>query len=223
MVPKINKINTENLDLIYGMVMGDGCLNVPKTRGRNARLSIFHCPKQKEYIEWKSKILNDAGFNSQVKFRPTDRYPQYILWTNHHPFLTGIYSEIYMFRNTPEKKRKRITRKLLDRFTIRTLAIWYLDDGHNRHKQNSIYLSTDEFTFEEQKLISEWIYKLTGAYFKIYRRKTHYYLATFRGTHTFLDAITEHCPDLECMKYKLIKREYQRAIPTLQKYELQEA
>jgi len=207
MVPKLKR---ENLDLVCGMIIGDGHLAFNQKRGKNARLNVFHCPQQKEYLEWKFNLLKDTGFHVGMKFRPTDRYPQYVLWTGAHPWFTAMRSRLYEFRNTPGKTRKRITKKLLDKFTIRTLAVWFFDDGYNAHDHNLVHLSTDKYSFEEQKLICEWIYKLTGVWFKIYRRKECYYLATYHEAHKFLDAIIPHCPDVECMKYKIRKFEYTR-------------
>ena len=120
MQPK--NIGNQHRDILYGIVLGDGSLNKQDVRGKNAMLDIAHTPIQLEYLEWKASILRDSGFNVRINFKsPTvnSNYPKYPLLTNNHRYWSEMRAELYTFRNTAGRMRKRITENILEKCSLR--------------------------------------------------------------------------------------------------------
>jgi hypothetical protein len=192
----------KDMDLIYGLILGDGSL--PNIKDGNSRLDICHGPKQYEYILWKSGLVSRLGFQNTLKTYSGPTYTQIRLTTVRDKFWTELRAKLYSFRNTPSKTRKRITPNILKDCSIRTLLLWYLDDGHNYVKDSGIYLGTFELSYQEQELIQKWIYELTGAELVIRKQKYQYYLKTYRDAEKFKQPLRDIFPNIECMSYKLI-------------------
>ena len=194
----------KNLDFIYGMIIGDG--HISNTKGKNSGLEIAHTPKQLEYLDWKTSVLRESGFSTTLRFKPattSGNYPKYVMWTNRSEFWSKMRSEVYSFRNTKGKCRKRITVNILKKCTLNTLMVWYLDDGYNWKDRSGIHLGTYGFTEAEQHLIKDWIFNLTGAELTVCKRKDSFYLRTYRDAQIFKDAIIPVFPGIDCMAYKL--------------------
>lgn len=203
MKPKRTKVAKNNMDIIYGLIIGDGTLY--KSARGNALLDIAHCPEQLGYLEWKEAKLIEFGFNASIKYKPptvNSNFPKYRMMTNKDVFWTEIMAEMYSFRNTDQKKKKRITKPILDKCTLRTLALWYLDDGYNNQNRNYVHLGTYGFSYEENILIKDWILKLTGVEFKVYNRKGKYFLVSYEGANIFKEALINSIDIPECMAYK---------------------
>ena len=201
------KVKKENMDIIYGLIIGDGSL-YNSSKG-NALLDVAHCKEQKEYVEMKASLLREvANIEVKVKEKPPTKnsnFLKYRFLTSKNEFWTELMAEIYSFRNTKNKKKKRVTKNILNKFTIRTLGLWYMDDGYNCKDKNYIQLSIHDFTFEEAVLIKEWIFNITNCEFKIYKRKEQPFLVTYKDAEKFKKIIKENCNFIpECMKYKFI-------------------
>jgi len=204
-----------NQNILYGMVLGDGHLDKPSKRRPSSRLTICQGIKQLEYVEHKSKLLSELGFVNVVKIGKVYKnspLPSVQLRTRVAPEWTEIRAELYSFRNTPDKMRKRITKNILKKCDITTLLYLYLDDGYNKphkpNKQGRVELYTCDFPYEEQELLRDWIYELTGAEMRIFRKKTQYMLCTYSDAEKFKNAIRPIFPNIKCMDYKLIPSEY---------------
>lgn len=206
MEPKEISVKKENMDLIYGLIIGDGSLYKHK-RG-NAMLDICHCVAQKEYIEYKAKILSSlCNINCEVKYKPPTKnhnYGKYRIITPSNVFWTKLLAEMYCFRNTDHKKKKKLTKNLIAKFSLRTLCLWYMDDGHNNIKGKFVNLATHDFTDDEAQLIQSWIYDLTGCSFSIYHRKSQPFLVSYRDSGKFKDILNSSLYIPESMKYKFI-------------------
>lgn len=118
------KFNKESRNLLIGMLLGDGTIS------NNYVFKIAHCEKQKDYLEWKIKQLNNHGIrNSGIKFYIKTKgfnvgVPVYYTQLNIVPFIKVLRRVFY--------KNKKIigNRKLLNRLSPLEIAIWYMDDGH---------------------------------------------------------------------------------------------
>ena len=53
------KIDKKSRNLLIALTIGDGYIH-----NKNGTLSFRHCPKQKEYVEWKSNELKKNGINN---------------------------------------------------------------------------------------------------------------------------------------------------------------
>jgi len=145
-------IPQNQLEVIYGTIMGDGCL-ILQTNNFH-RLSLCHNEKQLEYLKLKRNILdsiflNNTCSNSKTSFGGI----QYHAHSVSHKDLTNIYGIFY-------RKNKLITRKTLELITPTSLLFWYLDDGSMiKGSGNAIILCTDSFTLSENQTIKKWFWQ----------------------------------------------------------------
>jgi len=109
-------MNNEEFQVLIGGLLGDGCITIP-TGCKNA---IYEEPKKlsdKEYLEWKAKILQ----RFDPKFCYADSYVK--LYTRVHPELTELRRRWY-----PNGK-KIVVFDDVEKLDALGLAIWYQDDG----------------------------------------------------------------------------------------------
>lgn len=150
------KFNKDSRNLLIAMLLGDGTIS------NNYVFKIAHSEKQKEYLEWKIKQLNNNGIrNNGIKsYIKTARFntgvPVYYTQLNIVPFIKVLRRVVY-------KEKKIIgNRKLLNRLTPIGIAIWYMDDGHiniRRSKNGKVHgfyikISTCEPKTEIQEIIN---------------------------------------------------------------------
>lgn len=149
------KITKESRNLLIALLLGDGTIS------NNNVFKIAHCAKQKDYLEWKIKQLNEAairnnGLKSYTKTKGFNTgVTVYYTQLNIIPFIKVLRRIMY--------KYKKIigNRKLLNRLDAKGIAIWYMDDGHIniRKDKNSrpmgfyIRISTCEPKEEVQTII----------------------------------------------------------------------
>ena len=124
---------------VIGTLLGDGYIRQVKGR-KDAFLEINHSITQKEYVEWKYKILKNltrsgpksrCGNGTRIAFR---------FFTKQHPEFTKMRDLFY------KNKKKCIPNLKLDPLTV---AVWYMDDGSKCSKEN-VYLNTQQFSKEDQ-------------------------------------------------------------------------
>jgi len=109
-------MNNEEFQVLIGGLLGDGCITIP-TGCKNA---IYEEPKKlsdKEYLEWKAKILQ----RFDPKFCYADSYIK--LYTRVHPELTELGRRWY-----PNGK-KIVVFDDVEKLDALGLAIWYQNDG----------------------------------------------------------------------------------------------
>ena len=118
------KITKESRNLLIALLIGDG------TICNNNVFKLAHAEKQKDYLEWKIKQLNDAGIrnNGLKTYIKTCGYNTgvnvYYTQLNIIPFIKVLRRIFY------KPKKVLGNRKLLNRLDARGIAIWYMDDGH---------------------------------------------------------------------------------------------
>lgn len=149
------KINKESRNLLIALLLGDGTIS------NNNVFKLAHCAKQKDYLEWKIKQLNECGLrNNGIKsYIKTKGYiinvPVYYTQLHTIPFIKVLRRVVY--------KHKKIigNRKLLNRLDAKGIAIWFMDDGCiNIRKTNGkpigfyIRISTCEPKEEIQTIIT---------------------------------------------------------------------
>lgn len=145
-------IPQNQLEVIYGTLLGDGCL-VLQTNSFH-RLSFCHCEKQRDYIALKRSILSsiflDGDLSSSIT---TSGAIQYHAHSVSHKDLTNIRGIFY-------RQSKFISRRVLELLTPTSLLFWYIDDGSMiRASGNAIVLCTDSYTLPEHKAIKKWFWQ----------------------------------------------------------------
>ena len=131
--------------LLLGTVLGDGYIR--KFPGRkNALLEINHSFNQREYVDWKYKILENISA-SQPKSRNSNKGRiAYRFYTKQLPEISQLMNLFY--RNGKKTIPDNIN---LDPIS---LAVWYMDDG-SQCRDCDVYLNTQQFDLKDQiKLIA---------------------------------------------------------------------
>jgi recombination protein RecA len=146
------KFNKESRNLIIGMLLGDGTIS------NNYVFKLSHGEKQKEYLEWKIKLLNEYG----IKNNGLKEYIQkigynigskvYYSQLSIIPFIKVLRRVIY------NPKKNYANRKLLNRLNALAIAIWYMDDGHinirkTKNKVHGFYIKIATCLAKEQNQI----------------------------------------------------------------------
>lgn len=126
--------------LLIALVIGDGYIKVDKRikNPKTAELSLCHSSKQREYVEYKARLLHKLLGGKEPKVREYmcksnfGNYKQ-IRVSKSHKYFKILHSWLY-----PDKFNK----KYLKYLTPHALAIWFMDDGscvpNNRHKDGTV-------------------------------------------------------------------------------------
>lgn len=185
-------------NLVLWMALGDGTLNA------NGYLSIRHSIKQKEYLEWKRKILKENGIAvSEIYYVNNNGYGGY-------EFRTKSYDFIRVWRRRLYKPSKKIYQKsILNSIESLGLYIWYLDDGsltkkkeNNQVVANILYLNI-QVEQNQNQIIIDWFFE--KFHIKFYQNKDHKYYRLLCGTkeaRKFLSIISKYKNEVPSMIYK---------------------
>ena len=138
-----NPLTKDNIEIILGIMMGDGHMECDY---KNARLSLAHCEKQKEYtfyIANKLSNLNPCIRHSKSKKdkRTGKCYDSYWCCFPANPSFNTIYKHFYVNRI------KRIPIELFENFTWQSLAYLFMDDGSK--VSHGATIATNCFTLED--------------------------------------------------------------------------
>jgi len=148
---------SHQLDVIVGSLLGDArleCRSKGIRASYTARFRVHHGDKQREYVWWKYEILKDLVSKKPRKISCVNkkRNLKEVSWYFHTKSLKnfGIIHEIF-YKNGV----KKFPTDIFPIFTDQMLAVWYMDDGSNNHK--NITLSTHSFSLEDQKIIVDFL------------------------------------------------------------------
>lgn len=120
---KIQKsLSKEQKRLLIALLIGDGTIS------SNYVFKLSHSINQREYLEWKVRLLNEMKIkNNGIK--------EYISSSGYNKGKGVLYSQMSLhstikaLRRSVYTPKKTITRKLLNWLDALGLAIWYMDDG----------------------------------------------------------------------------------------------
>jgi len=154
-----SEFNKQQLDFIYGTLLGDGCIYQSDDRDY-AHFQVTHSEKQADYLKFKFNTLksfinyDDYIFSFKKSGFPTPNRSG-SFYTTSHPLFTEIRQEFY-----DSDGIKHVTQEILDKINERALCYWFLDDGSyyytKCHKSYSGNLSTQSFNYEEHLLMQKW-------------------------------------------------------------------
>ena len=139
--------------MILGSLLGDMSIRC-NANGKNARLCLVHCEKQKFLFMEKVKILGDFMGSYRLCIpKPDNRtgkiYAGYRGSSKAHPIFENLYKLIY-----PNNK-KTITKEYLDKINHPiALAYWFMDDGTYNGT-----IATNSFLEYEVDLLVDFLYK----------------------------------------------------------------
>ena len=185
---------------ISAFTFGDGCLYIPQGKV-NARLTVVHIERNKDYLDWKADIL--SNFTNVWRRRVTTNVnPAVRFDTASHPLYTQIKERMYICG------RKVIDPHYLKLLDWEVMAILYQDDGcvaQRPGKENTVYISTNCFSLPEQDYFRKVIADKLGVMFNINKHMGSYRLRLrTKDFHKFLDGVRPYmlpsfeykCPDV---------------------------
>ncbi|MBT4135333.1 hypothetical protein HOD75_00755 [archaeon] len=190
-------LTQEEHDLMIGSLLGDASI---RQRDKNSCFRVAHSIKQKEYINYKLKNLNNfniSEFNEKTRIINGRELKMIYLSTKTHPVFNYYRNLFY------KNGIKTITFELLNQLTPRAISYWVCDDGSFSKTQKYIILCTNSFSLEEHKLIKDFFNKRFGLNPTIgFRDKKYYYLRFSKGdTEKLIKIIEPFIP--QSMKYKI--------------------
>lgn len=193
------KITKKSRTLALGMAIGDGTIN------KNGYLAIRHSIKQKEYLEWKRKLLKINGFNcTEVYYCNNNGYCAYEFRTFNNKSFLSIRKLLY------KNSKKSISLKALNRLTGLELAIWYMDNGSiTTDSRRSILTISTCVTKEENQVIIDYLNNKWDISFGQRKMKNSYALICgTKEARKFIKIVEPFLNQIECMKYKLNVKQY---------------
>ena len=188
--------------------MGDGCFCSIGSNTKNRCLSIAHSAKQKEYLEYKWRILNKYNLASPIveyhinNKRYSHELVGYRFKSRLHPIFTNIRIKYY-----DTSGHKRVFKEFVKDIDTLGLAIWYMDDGYVT--KNSCILSTCSFTLEEQSILAGILLDKFGLHFTVGKHDNSMYLQA-KDFSKFVELIKDYI--IPSMQYKLITYSMRRVL-----------
>ncbi|MEK6884809.1 MAG: hypothetical protein AABY22_34575 [Nanoarchaeota archaeon] len=184
--------------VILGSLLGDGCMRKAKY---SPDFVEVHCMEQKDYLDWKSQIINLPSLKYVHYIKKNGNrinYPLYYYATKSIPQLLPYYN---MFYPNGATKKKIVTQKILDKLEPLAIAVWYMDDGHY---DLEVHLATDCFSYESHLLIQNWFKNKWNINVMIRKnKKGQYHIAIKRkDAQPFINLVKEYIHP--CMQYKIV-------------------
>jgi len=127
--------------VILGCLLGDGYMR----KKTNAHLEINHAYSQKDYVDWKYRILKNLVRTPPVKREGNGGRVAYRFTTRSLPPITEFYEEFY------HQGRKVVPPNL--RISSLSLAVWFMDDGSRSYK--TVYFNTQQFGLQSQLILQK--------------------------------------------------------------------
>lgn len=189
---KNNPLTQDNLEIILGIMMGDGSME----KNKNARMTIAHCPQQKEYRDYiaqKLSNLNPHLYHAISKPHPKTGkcYESYWIDFPANPAFNIICEHFYVNRI------KRIPIELFNNFTWQSLAYLYMDDGSRA--SCGAQIATNCFSIEDLEKFQIFLKERFNLETTICKSHTLYIKA--KSYHLMKSQIEPYM--CECMKYKI--------------------
>ncbi len=156
----VGSLTETQRSVIVGSLLGDGAMRCKV----NALLEINHSCAQREYVDWKYRVLSNLVAAPPKARDGNAGRKAYRFTTLSLPELTRYYDSFYL-------GNRKIVPKV--EITPLSLATWFMDDGCKSHR--SIYLNTQQFDLGSQMrmldmLLEQWQIEATLNRDKSYRR-----------------------------------------------------
>lgn len=188
-------------EVLFGTLLGDATIPRQKLKG-DYNVKFEQKYGNKQYVDHLYEIFkNFVGTGPAIReIKGGGAADRYSVWfrTYRHSFFTEFYNIFY------ENGKKIVPYTIYEMFTARSLAFWFMDDGHKmcKGKYSTYLLNTYAFTVEDQlrlcKLLKDkfdidCILQKDDVSYRIYIRRN--------STDRFKNLIFPFMVD--CMKYKL--------------------
>lgn len=156
--------------IILGSLLGDGCLRTYKGY-KNAKFSIRHTDRQKEYLEWKVSILMLGEVSGCISECKPDGFSKNKKWI----FQSHVSENLSQIHELTHKQNKlKIKRSWLNHCTAASLAVWWFDAGSLISLKKRGVFCTDDFDEKSCLILSQYlekVWKISVLVRPIYRKK----------------------------------------------------
>lgn len=195
------KINKESRNLLIGLLLGDGTIS------NNYVFKLSHCEQQRDYLEWKIKLLGNNGIR-------TNGVKEYISTYGYNSSKKVLYTQlsiipfIKVLRRVFYRPKKILgNRKLLNRLSAQEIAIWYMDNGriNIRKSKNKIH----GFYIRIATCLPEKELQVIIDYFKKVWNISFYKISEGKGTYSLC------CGTKEGIKFINIVKPYVQQVPSM--------
>jgi hypothetical protein len=169
---KRKMLSEQSLQVLYGSILGDGHLSTVSEHGNVYRLALSHSKTQKDYLLWKCKIF---GINEDVI--------QHIIGgTRVIRDKSCNVQDRYQVNSRKFIYNKLTITEVIEKLDLLGLAILLMDDGSqnatkNRTNSSAIRIHSNSLTYEENELLRDRIFKLTGAMARIREAREYFELS----------------------------------------------
>ena len=211
-MPVNDELSTEQISVLYGALLGDGCLSVHKN-GMNAVFCyLSHSYQHTQFIQeyFKEYVSSEIYKYTFFDVRTNHEYTNYSFKTLSNSTFTEIYNCWY------HNGIKKIPQNL--KLNPLICLIWYIGDGSicNVNRTQYIKLSTHCFSKEDQENIllpqlSQFEAKLMKASLGKNGEQQYFIYIPRRKIKDFLNYIGD-CP-FDDYQYKWAYKEYKNAMP----------
>lgn len=145
---KSHKLTQRQKEILFGTLLGDGCISSHGRKNKSYRFFVGHCEKQRELTNFINKELYPLSCPIYIN---KDKRGNSVMYG----FSTLVHPEFEVFENLFYKNRiKIIPNNLYEFLTPLSMAIWFMDDG-SLIKNVNMRISTESFTKEEHIIMKE--------------------------------------------------------------------
>ena len=193
--------------IILGSFLGDGHIS------SNCEFVVSHCDKQKEYLFWKYKNLQNNVNHKPKKVAwnggTNNRDHRLVGWsfrTIKHDKLASLES---LYTRNDGRRIKTVSRELLSELNDIGLAVWFMDDGSSQiPRKNTRPLSrfyTNAFSVEDINILQECLLGKWGIHSKrcSYRGKEILIHLNSDNTSILFSIIGDIVNSISCMRGKI--------------------
>lgn len=142
-------------DVLLGFILGDGCVAKNRQKLDNTyRLSKNHGMNQYDYMDFCKNIFDNFG----------TAYNKVISGYTNKPICGFTTKSLHIskeFRDSTYNKlnKKYISVDIEKYFTLRTLALWFMDDGYYDRRRKYAVFNTQSFDIDEINILREILLK----------------------------------------------------------------
>lgn len=195
---------------IVALAIGDGYLQYSHNNKKGkAYIDIAHKAECKDFIEYKSSILTNNGFENQVslKTKQSGKH-QYRTFSKYYKLIGDVKRSLYV------DGKKVFLKKWIKNLDDWALAILWMDDGclcrqHKKTKDGHVYeyqygvIATQSFDYESQRNIIKWLEKF-GIQATINHSKDKYRIRFNRDNlEKLINIVSPHVKQIPSMLYKI--------------------
>jgi len=146
----VGSLTQTQRSIIIGSLLGDGYLRIVPGR-KDALLEVNHAYSQKEYVDWKYKMLENLCKSAPKMRKGNGSRVAYRFTTRQNVELSELFRLFY-------KNNKKVipTNIKLD---PAMLAVWYMDDG-SFCRASDVYLNTQQFSADDQSRCQEMLLEM---------------------------------------------------------------